>query len=69
MTRIAVLGESPQVDGWALGGAAVIRAAGPDAVGEAWDALPADIEIVVVTPRAAGHLGRRLEERLVVTLP
>ena len=69
MSRIAVVGESPRIDGWALAGALVAAAGGADAVRQAWDALPDDVEVVVVTAEAAQHLGDRVGERLVVVLP
>ena len=69
MSRIAVLGESPRIDGWALAGAVVLPAAGADAVQQAWEALPADVEVVVLTPGAAGALGERVGDRLTVVLP
>jgi vacuolar-type H+-ATPase subunit F/Vma7 len=69
VSRIAVLGESPRVDGWALAGAVVVPAAGSEAVQRAWDGLPGDVEVVIVTPAAAGELGDRTNSRLVVVLP
>ncbi|HET7487197.1 MAG TPA: hypothetical protein VFJ85_04665 [Acidimicrobiales bacterium] len=65
--RVAVLGGSPRVDGWALAGAVVVPAEGPDAVRRAWDALPDDVAVVMVTPEAAPHVGAG--DRLVVVLP
>jgi len=69
MSRIVVLGEPPVVDVWVLAGALVVTAAGDESVRRAWDALPADVEVVVTTPVAAGALGERARERLVVVLP
>jgi vacuolar-type H+-ATPase subunit F/Vma7 len=69
MSRIAVLGESPRVDGWALAGATVLAAEGSDAVTRAWEALPGDVAVVVLSPQAALLLGERTGERLVVCLP
>lgn len=69
MSRIVVFGEPPRVDGWALGGALVVAATGADEVRRAWDGLPADIEVVVVTPGAREQLGDRVAGRLVVVLP
>jgi hypothetical protein len=67
--RIAVLGETPRVDGWALAGALVLPAAGADAVLEAWEGLAGDIEVVVLTPDADRILGERRKSRLVAVLP
>jgi vacuolar-type H+-ATPase subunit F/Vma7 len=69
MTRIAVLGEPPRVDCWVLAGAVVVDAAGEIEVRRAWERLPDDIQVVVVTPTVAGQLGDRIGERLVVVLP
>jgi vacuolar-type H+-ATPase subunit F/Vma7 len=69
MSRIAVLGEAPRVDGWALAGAVVVPAAGAEAVRHAWDALAGDVEVVIVTPDAYRVLGDRTASRLVVVLP
>ena len=69
MSRIAVFGESPVVDGWALAGSLVVTAAGEAEVGRAWERLPEDIEVVVVTSAAAALLGDRAAERMVVVLP
>ncbi len=69
MSRIAVLGESPRVDGWALAGALVVPAAGAEATEQAWASLPTDVEVVVLTPQAAMVLGSRVRDRLTAVLP
>lgn len=69
MGIVAVLGEPPRVEAWALAGAVVVAAAGPDDVRRAWDALPPDVEVVILTPAAAGVLGTAVQDRLVVVLP
>ncbi len=69
MSRIAVLGEPPRIDGWALAGAIVLPATGTDDVRAAWAALPDDVEIVVLTPDAARALGGAAASRLAVVLP
>ncbi len=69
MSRIAVLGEPPRVDGWALAGAVVVPAPGEDDVRAAWAALPDDVAVVIVTPAAAEALGAVSGDRLVVVLP
>ena len=69
MSRIAVLGEPPRVDGWALAGALVVPAAGAEEVRTAWDGLPEDVEVVVITGAAAAQLGDVTSARLVVVLP
>ena len=52
-----VLGEAVRVDGFALAGAATIRAENPDAVREACDRLPDDVAVLVLTHNAALALG------------
>jgi hypothetical protein len=69
MGRIAVLGEAPRVDAWALAGALVVPAAGPEAVVDAWERLAGDVEVVVLTPDADRILGARTRSRLAVVLP
>ncbi|GAA4077334.1 V-type ATP synthase subunit F [Actinomadura miaoliensis] len=71
MGRIAVLGEDARVRGFALAGALVRPADGPREVAEAWNTLPADVRVVILTPRAAEHLkSAHLEhERLTVVMP
>ena len=69
MGRIAVLGEMPRVDCWSLGGALVITAAGAEAVADAWERLPGDVDVVVLTPDASLILGERTRARLVAVLP
>ena len=69
MRRVAVLGESPRVDCWALAGAVVVPAAGTEAVLRAWNNLAGDVEAVILTPDAARILGERTSARLVAVLP
>lgn len=69
MSRIAVLGEPPRVSGWLLAGALIVTAVGPDDVRRAWEALPDDVEIVVLTPAAAEALEPTGDHRMRVVLP
>ena len=69
MTRIAVIGGSPRVDGCGAAGALVFSAADPDEVRRRWDALPEDVEVVVLTPAAADAVADRIDDRLVAVLP
>ena len=55
--RVAVLGEQTAVLGYALAGAVVLPADDAPAVRAAWGALDAEIEVVVLTRRAADALG------------
>lgn len=62
MSRVVVIGESARVLGFALAGATVLET---DAVGvdAAWQQLPDDVGLVVLTREAADQLERRLAER------
>jgi vacuolar-type H+-ATPase subunit F/Vma7 len=68
---IVVLGEEGRIAAFALGGATVTPAEDPEAVRRAWDALPDDVSLVVLTERAAAALrGERLShEALRVVMP
>lgn len=57
MGRVAVLGESVRVQGYALAGALPIVAESPEETKEAWSNLARDVELVVLTPAAAAALG------------
>jgi vacuolar-type H+-ATPase subunit F/Vma7 len=63
MSRVVVLGDPIWVGGFALGGATVTPATTADAVRAAWDDLPDDAGVLVMTAEAAKILGDRLEER------
>ncbi len=64
MNRIVVLGEPERVGGYRLAGATVVEATEPAAVEQAWQALPADTTLLVLTPRAASIVGARLRDRV-----
>jgi len=70
-TRAHAIGEEASVSGFALAGAAVHVAADAAAVVSAWERLDDDVGLVVLTPRAAAALGRRLRSAsaLVCVLP
>lgn len=57
MGRVAVIGEQVGVVGYALAGALVLPAEDDAAVLAAWAGLPGDVEVVVLTARAAEALG------------
>ena len=69
--RVAVLGEQPRVQGFALAGALVLVADDAAAARSRWDALPADVPVVVLTPAAAEALRDQLPDaaRLTVVMP
>jgi vacuolar-type H+-ATPase subunit F/Vma7 len=60
MARIAVLGAGARVGGFALAGALVLVADDPDLARAAWDSLPADVAVAVLTPAAAAALDDRI---------
>jgi vacuolar-type H+-ATPase subunit F/Vma7 len=57
MARVAALGARSRVEGFGLAGALVLDAEDAAAVRAAWDALDADVAVVVLTPEAAEVLG------------
>lgn len=63
MPLAAALGEALRVDGFALAGAVVLRAEGPDEALAAWRSLPADVGVLVLTARAASWLGDAVRSR------
>jgi vacuolar-type H+-ATPase subunit F/Vma7 len=69
--RIAVIGETSRVLGFGLAGARALAADDDAAVLAAWRALPADVAVVVLTPRAARALGKAADANrpLTVVLP
>jgi hypothetical protein len=69
MSRVVVLGASPRVDGWALAGALVMPARDEVEVRRAWELLPGDAGVVILTAAAAEALGDVTRGHLVVVLP
>lgn len=63
MAAAAVIGEALAVEGYALAGAVVLRADSQAEAAAAWDALPPDTALLIMTARAAGWLAGRLAER------
>ena len=63
MRRIVVLGDPGRVRGFRLAGATVIDAGTPRGVARAWEALPDDTAVLVLTADAAVVLADRLAER------
>jgi vacuolar-type H+-ATPase subunit F/Vma7 len=66
-----VLGEPALVAGYALAGATVMTAEEPAAVRRAWQRLPADTTLVVLTAAAARALPGELDEAgpLIAVMP
>jgi len=63
VTEIGALGEAAKVEGFALAGALVFTADERSDVEAAWDALPDDLGVLILTPAAADVLDARLDER------
>jgi vacuolar-type H+-ATPase subunit F/Vma7 len=63
MATAAVIGEALAVQGYVLAGAAICPVGGPDEAAAAWDALPADTALVILTVSAAAWLADRMEQR------
>lgn len=53
MGAVAVIGEPPRVDGFGLAGALVFVATTAEEVRDAWQRLPEDVEVVILTQLAA----------------
>jgi vacuolar-type H+-ATPase subunit F/Vma7 len=72
MARVAIIGASTRVEGYGLGGAAVLVAETEEEVRAAWNGLAADVAVVILTQEAARVLGPRddgSEAPLSVVLP
>ena len=63
MNRIVALGEPGRVAGFRLAGATVIEAQGGDAIDRAWQTLPDDTRLLILSPAAADRLRSRLTSR------
>jgi vacuolar-type H+-ATPase subunit F/Vma7 len=63
MATAAVIGEFLAVQGYALAGAVICPADGPDEAAAAWDALPPDTALAIMTTNAATWLVDRLQRR------
>jgi vacuolar-type H+-ATPase subunit F/Vma7 len=63
MATAVVIGEALAVQGYALAGAAICPADGPDEAAAAWDALASGTALVILTASAAAWLADRMEQR------
>jgi vacuolar-type H+-ATPase subunit F/Vma7 len=63
MARAAVIGAELRIQGYALAGAALCPVDGQAGARQAWQALPADVAVVIVTAQVAGWLGDELTQR------
>ena len=56
MGRVVAIGEPGSLEGFALAGATVVTAGDPTAVRRAWEELPEDVSLVLLTESAADTL-------------
>jgi vacuolar-type H+-ATPase subunit F/Vma7 len=63
MAKAAVIGEELAVEGYALAGCVLLPADNPDEVNSAWQALPPDTVLLILTENAAAWLADRLAQR------
>lgn len=71
MSRIAALGRWTELAGYGLVGVEVVDVCDPEAVRRAWDGLPADVAVVLLTAEARRSLPDPIlpRERLWAVLP
>lgn len=69
MGRIAAIGEAVRVQGLALAGVLVLPGDDADQVRTSWATLPSDVELVILTPRAAELVSAGSAAALQVVLP
>ncbi len=72
MSTVVAIGEEQRLRGFALAGVGVIAAADETAARAAWEALDAEVGLVILTPAAAQGLRHELASaprRLWVELP
>lgn len=63
MSRAAAIGEEVRIAGYGLAGVDVHAAEDAAAAVSAWEALPADVACLILSPAAREALGERLAER------
>ena len=63
MAKATVIGEELAVEGYALAGCVLLPADNPDEVNSAWQALPPDTVLLILTQTAASWLADRLAQR------
>jgi vacuolar-type H+-ATPase subunit F/Vma7 len=59
---VVVIGEPALVAGYAMAGATIMPARGPDEVRGSWENLPSGTTLVILTAAAADALGGRLDD-------
>ena len=55
--QVVAIGSEAEVAGFVLAGVRVVSAATASGTRQAWDELPAEVAVVVLTPQAAADLG------------
>jgi vacuolar-type H+-ATPase subunit F/Vma7 len=63
MSGVVVLGEEQRTQGFALAAAEVAVAEGPEQVRDAWERLPDDVAVLLLTPMAWSALRDQLDQR------
>ncbi len=63
MSRVAAIGDPARLGGYALAGADVHAASDAVEVRSAWERLPADVGLLILTPEARAALGSLLAAR------
>jgi vacuolar-type H+-ATPase subunit F/Vma7 len=72
MSRIAALGERSRIQGYSIAGVEAVAVDTADDTVTAWQMLPRDVAVLILTPQAAAVLADRMHERpdlLVTVLP
>lgn len=72
MSTVVAIGETHEIEGFALAGVKVIDAATNATILDAWRKLDDDVGLVILSPMAAETLGRMLPDRpdtLTVVMP
>jgi vacuolar-type H+-ATPase subunit F/Vma7 len=69
MGRVAAIGESVRVQGLSLAGVLLLPGDDESQVRQSWSALPADVEVVILTPLAHATLGPGRNGPLTVVMP
>jgi vacuolar-type H+-ATPase subunit F/Vma7 len=63
MSRAAAIGDARRLAGFALAGVLVAEATDAASAHAAWESLPEDTALLILSPDARDHLRSRLAER------
>lgn len=72
MGTLVAIGEAPRIHGFALIGAVVFVAEDAESVRTAWDSMPEETDVVLLSPCAAEYLRERMnapDAPLVAVMP